>query len=263
MKNKIEYPFYEAEIKTSGCAIELLVNGVPSFSNYKEGGMAVDWPINEMILKSGRQLFSFVVRRSDGEEHINDNAMIDFKIFVRDAFYNEEPRQLLFELPEKSFKGKNLDKYSFNHFFDAIVPYELEGWKNSTNIVNEDKKKLLNELIDWNDKFLNIFKNKKEEEYLKITNTRFEELSRAFYLDNDSKKMNKSRMFSSIHSSVKKIPLKEYELSFFGNGKLVGVRLPKESYGFKFESLEKEKPDFTELALFHRPKEGELLEVIR
>ena len=259
----INKPFYEAEIKTSGCAVELLINDVLCFSHYEEGGMAVDWPINEFILESGRQLFSIRAICYKGEEKINDNALLSLKIFVRDAFFNEAPRQLVFELPFINFKEKTAQHYTYGLFFEAKVPYKLEGWKNSRSLVQEDTDKLLRELSVWYNRFFEIFINEDETEYLKITKNRFDELSEVFYLDKASKESNKSRMFSSIHSSVKKVSFNKYRLHFYGNGKLVGLKLPKEPCGFKFQSLVKGKPSFTELVLFHRKKENGLLEIIR
>ncbi|MDO6811226.1 hypothetical protein Q4603_21595 [Zobellia galactanivorans] len=49
MAEKIKHPFYEFEIISSGCAVELLVNDMPCFQNYLKGGITVDWPVNVSI----------------------------------------------------------------------------------------------------------------------------------------------------------------------------------------------------------------------
>ncbi|WP_026449527.1 hypothetical protein [Aequorivita capsosiphonis] len=160
MDSNLEHPFYEVEIKTSGCVIEILINDIPSFSNYKEGGMAVDWPINECILKSGVQLFSINAKKYPDEEKFKEKATISFKVFVRDAFkstvrnelYEEVPRILVFEIPLIDFKGKEVQKYTYSGNFRATVPYIIDSWKDSVSFVNDDKENLLSELYSWYNK---------------------------------------------------------------------------------------------------------------
>ncbi|MBU3024059.1 hypothetical protein [Zobellia galactanivorans] len=91
MAEKIKHPFYEFEIIPSGCAVELLVNAMPCFQNYLKGGMAVDWPVNEYILKSGTQLFEINAFPYDGLGTIDQRATIAIKVFVRDALVENTP----------------------------------------------------------------------------------------------------------------------------------------------------------------------------
>lgn len=271
MNLNIEHPFYEVEIKTRGCVVELLINDIPSFSNYKEGDMAVDWPINECISKSGVQLFNIKVKKYPDEEVFNKKAKIFFKVFVRDAykstvlndFQKEVPRILLFELPLINFEDKEVQKYTYASHFRAMVPYELNSWENSVSLLNDEKDSLLSELYTWYNKFYNIFKNTDETEYHKITADRFNDLAEVFYLDTKSKNEVASRMFSSIHSSIEKVPFIGCELNVFGNGKLVGLKFPNEPYGFKYKSSVEGKPNFVELLLFHRKEKGAGLSIIR
>lgn len=256
-------PFYEIEVKTNDCPVEVLVNDVPCFANYRKGGMAVDWPINENILKRGRQHFEIKVFPYEGEDEIRDNAFVGIKVYVRGAFVENTPRILVDEYPMIEFKGKKSQQYSYQNVFIAEVTYENGGWQNSVNLLEEDKVKLFDEVVSWYDKLHHIFVNKDQATYNKINKERLNELTVANYWDAAFVKKEQKSSFSSLPVEIKKAPIEQYQLQFYGNGKIIGIKLPYRSPGFVFQLEEDEKQDFLEFALLHRKNEGEGLEIIR
>ncbi|UGU14797.1 hypothetical protein LS482_13960 [Sinomicrobium kalidii] len=265
MKIRIHYfqilktPFYEIEVKTNDCPVEVLVNDVPCFANYRKGGMAVDWLINENILETGRQHFEIRSFPYEGEAEIRDNAFIKVKIYVRDAFVENAPRALVEEFPLIEFKGKKRQQYSYQNIFAAKVPYQNEGWKNSVDLLNEDKDKLLEELTGRYDELLRVFRSKDQTEYDKINKERIEELTIANYWDDATVKREQERSFSSLPAKINKVPIENYQLMFYGNGKIVALKLPYRSPGFVYVLEKDKKQDFLEFALFYRKdREGDL-----
>lgn len=259
----LESPFYEAEIKTSGCAFELLVNDVPCFINYEEGGMAVDWPVNEQILSSGRQQLTLKIYPYREEQLINPRARVEFRLYVRDAF-NGIARQLVKALPEIRFdRGEQLLEYSQEDFFEAKVPYVLEGWKNSVYLLREDENILLNAAAHVYDELYTIFKSKNINAYGRLNEDRHKEIATAFYIDSIQMKERLPAMIPKFRGDFIQIPFNQYKIRFFGHGKLVGIHLPYEPCGFMFESTSGDGKVVTELALFHRKGKGEPLSLIR
>lgn len=149
-------------------------------------------------------------------------------------------------------------------YFQAEVPYHLEGWTNSISLEKEDKNKLLKELDEWYNDFYDIFTKQDLSKYIQLTEQRTKEINTSFYLSDEE--IEGLDYFKNIPKNLKKVPLDNYELVFYADGKLVGLRIPHELSGFKFQLdlKEPEKNDnFIEMALFHRKQPDAKLSIIR
>lgn len=91
--------------------------------------MAVDWPINENILESGRQHFEIRSFPYEGEAEIRDNAFIKVKIYVRDAFVENAPRALVEEFPLIEFKGKKDSNIAIKTFLRQKFHIKMKDGK--------------------------------------------------------------------------------------------------------------------------------------
>ncbi|HEX8576782.1 MAG TPA: hypothetical protein VF677_10865 [Flavobacterium sp.] len=261
-------PFYLAEIQIRNCQAQLLINDVPCFDSYKQGGTAVDWPINPYILSSGRQFYTIKANCFEHEDRISKHASIDFKITVRDAFDFSIPKTIVKQHFKIAFEEKDTQMYSSGDFFDARVPYHLEGWINSfdfSNYINGDnptRRKILKEIEEYYDIFYEIIKNKSTDKYNLINNNRFEEIATAFYLNENEKNDRKKSILNSSKQDVSKIDFSQYNLHFYGNkNQLVGMKIKNQPCGFVFES--EEGMVITELALFHLKKQNNKITLIR
>ncbi|WP_444647573.1 hypothetical protein [Flavobacterium columnare] len=261
-------PFYLAKIQIRNCQAELLINDVPCFDSYKEGGTAVDWPINEYILNSGRQFYTINANCFENENKISKYASIDFKITVRDAFDFSIPKQIIKQHLKISFEEKDIQMYSTGGFFEAQIPYTLEGWTNSfsfsdyVNGNNTIKQKLFNELEEYYELFHQIIKNRDTNKYNLINSQRFEEITTAFYLTKEEKESRKNTILNSSKQDVHKIDFSNYSLKFYGNkNQLVGIKIKDQPCGFVFEN--QEGMIITELALFHQKNNENKLSLIR
>ena len=264
MKN----PFYLAELQVRNCQAELLINDIPCFEHYKEGGMAVDWPINSYILNSGRQFFTIKANCFEHEERISKHASIELKITVRDAFDFSVPKQVVKQQIPISFEEKDTQMYTTGDFFEAEIPYILEGWKNSFNFSdyvngnNPVKDGILKELENYYENFHQIIKNRETDKYNSLNNQRFEEITTAFYLNEEEKEARKKTILNSSRQDVQKIDFSEYSLHFYGDkNQVIGVKINDQPCGFVFEN--NEGMIITELALFHRKRGEDKLTLIR
>ncbi|WP_303838978.1 hypothetical protein [Apibacter mensalis] len=267
--NKINMhsPFYEIEVSTRGCAIDLFVNDILVFTNYETGSMAVDWPINQWILsKEGKQAVKAIVYPFDGQEFISTKAEVDLKVFVKDVSLETMKRHVVLSFPHITFTNDiQLPVFKTETlYFQAEVPYHFEGWTNSVSLEKEDKNKLLKELDEWYNEFYDIFTKQDRSKYIQLTEQRLKEINTSFYLSDEE--IEELDYFKNLPRNLKKVPLDDYELVFYADGKLVGLRIPHELSGFKFQLDFKEpeqKGNFIEMALFHRKKTDAKLSIIR
>lgn len=264
MKN----PFYLAELQVRNCQAELLINDIPCFEHSKEGGMAVDWPINSYILKSGKQFFTIKANCFENEGRISRQASVDLKITVRDAFDFSFPKQVIKQHFPISFEDKDTQMYTSGDFFEAEVPYVLEGWKNSfdfsdyINGNNPVKEGILKELEIYYETFHTIIQNRETDRYNALNSQRFEEITTAFYLSKEEKEARKKTILNSSKQNVGKIDFSGYSLHFYGNkNQVVGIKTHDQPCGFVFENSE--GMIITELALFHRKNGENKLSLIR
>lgn len=265
MQYDYKHPIYEFSIDSRECAIDLKVNDLPCFSNYDRGGVALDWPVNANLLSSGKQFYSFSIFPYEDENYINKKAIVNAKISVRDALDYSKPRILISEIsiPEFVKDEEQRKEFQISGEFEANIPYNHEGWKNSENLLNEDKKLLFEEIEDFYNELYNIFKSYNIEKYKKYTRVRFNELCNSFYLTEQEMKKREVSFIPKFEGEIQKISIENYQIIFLGGGKLVALRIPNEPIGLKFISDDETDSVIYEQAIFHRKSEGAPLTLIR
>ncbi|HEX8576629.1 MAG TPA: hypothetical protein VF677_10095 [Flavobacterium sp.] len=159
---------------------------------------------------------------------------------------------------------ESLPFYIVKGIFYADVPYKLEGWENSIDLTKENKKQLFDELIQWNEKLINIYRNSDIDKYNEIYKKRKTDFNIVFY----AKKNSLSSVGDAFHSKFKDLITlsnDNYGLVFYANGKLVSLKLPYKLPGFTFEPKVKNEDSLgiSLIIFFHRLKPGAPLEVIR
>lgn len=265
MQHNYKNPIYEFSIDSRECSIDLKINGLPCFSNYEPGGVALDWPVNTNLLSSGKQSYSLSLMPYEDEDFINKKAIVKAKISVRDSLDLSKPRLLISEISIPDFsKEEDLRKeLHIRGEFDANIPYNHEGWTNSVNIINEDKELLFEELKDFYDGLYTIFKTHNIDKYKSLTNVRFRELCGSFYLNDEEMKRREVLFIPKFKGAIGKVPIENYEMIFLGEGKLVALRIPNEPIGLKFISDDDTDNIIYEQAIFHRKNPEDSLSLIR
>ncbi len=255
-------PIYYFEIKVLYAYVELYINDLLVFAHYEDNGSIwVDWPINQYILKSGNQSFEIRIIPYKNNTNFSDNTLLEFGIHVLDESIND--RKEILEKSEININQKSKTPlFIHKNSFNAEVPYENLGWTNSIDLSKENKDQLLVEILKWNSELLNIYRTSDISLYNKLYKDRDYEFSKAYY------KTYQEGTKDIFHSKFKNLDLINndlYELKFYGNNKLVSVKLPKELPGFTFEPTLKDEDSLgiSLLTFFHRKKEGDPLEIIR
>lgn len=259
----INEPFYELEIKTANCNIEIIINDLPIFSHYENGSIALDYPINNTILSSGKQFVEVRILSADDQLKISQYATCELKVFVKEANIEASGRSLVYEIPVIEFKEKKLPTFKSVYSFVADVPYKNTGWVNSIDLKKLDENLLVKELEDCLQKIMSIYNSRNEKEYVQFFKDRNIEHNRSFYLTSDEIKENEDSIFYGLPEKIESIGKSFYKLVFYGGGKLISLQAKDEPPGFVFESLNKDEYGFTDMVLFHKKDIASPLEVIR
>lgn len=260
----IREPFYQLEIKTANCYIEILVNDLPIFSNYQEGGMAVDYPINNALLTSGEQSLEVRILPSEGSEKISRYADHEVNVYVKEANREASGRQLVFAVPKNTdYKEQSLLVSKQNAIFPAEIPYHNTGWKDSVDLRLFDQEILFQELKSELSKMTAIYNSKNIADYRSMYKDRIREHNKSFYLTKEEIEENDASTFSGLPAKLKSVDPRTYKMVFFGNGKLVSLQTKMQPPGFVFESVDENEYGFTEMVLFHKKTPNSPLEIIR
>ncbi|HEX8576626.1 MAG TPA: hypothetical protein VF677_10080 [Flavobacterium sp.] len=240
-----------------------MVNDLPVFSNYEEGGLAVDYPINDAILGSGKQSIEIKILSAKAGENISKYARAEIKIYVKEANKEASGRNMVLEVPMINFNENKFPVNSNIYSFVATVPYKNRGWESSINLKTIDKNVLIRALEDKLHIIMLIYNSRNEKEYNKFFENRNEEHNRCFYLTKTEIEDNKDTVFYGLPQKIESINKNLYKLVFYGNDKLVSLQAKHQPPGFVFESINKDEYGFTEMVLFHIKDKNSSLEAIR
>jgi len=268
-------PTYTLHIEiAANFTFEALVNDYPIFVEYTPRTISGSIPINEAILKSGKQKLTIrmtpPVDKSYNMGHEIDMENIALKLSINYGEYvlekvDQFKEALRYELPKQ--KGK-LPYYEVNLEFDAIAPYQndIEGWQDGVDLTKEDKNKLLKEVEDFYKNMIQHYENHDVNSLASKYYKRQFEIAQTLYqtkiydsqivADEWVKDVNETRPFI----------FDQYMLRFYGDGKMVAL-VKTDKYYINLSTIMREDPKTGKSVWYHmylhRPKPGAPLEVIR
>lgn len=264
-KNMIKNPYYIAEITSSRCSVEFLLNGIPNYNHFEEENTAstatIEWPINPFIIDNGLQHFGIKILPLKNSVSILPKAYVRVKIYKAEAIEEYVPQELVSEEIEVTFTDKkNLPFYIIKDVFQAELPFNFTGWENSVDLSKENQDELYQEIIKWNEEIAGIYQTSNQEKYQKAFKSRDLELNKSLYLP-----QNKSFSFHPEDKNIIALPNKLYKLELCANGKLASVRMLYELPGFRYDPKIKDENamGFSLNVYFHRREKGLPLEIIR
>lgn len=274
------YPEYRLEQYSSNCRWEIRVNDVLLFlgemSNTRNGSISNNsfW-LNPNILHSGKQTISIRIYPVEGQKTLGEHAT--FRIigldFYPDKIHDKSnyTRLLSWELTDNDIR--DLPYIIITKEFNAVVPYTNVGWEKSKDLrkIKEldkmviAKMKELEEIIKSKDgvKNLNLVKRSVQEKYIcSYSGPKTIEADCNDYitnLDQDSKDIQDIHWF----------PYTNYELVFYGNGRVVSLRRigrTSNFYGPAYFGKWKDDKSNAEIwydKFYHMAEDSNELEIIR
>ena len=206
---------------------ELYINDIKADYDYVGANNGVD--INPYILKNGKykvKLRIFPAFKA-GEKLIEfddiEKSNISFDSYIRNKETNEILNYNSIPLPIVAPKE---DVPYFEQEWDVELtelPYELEGWSKGQDLRKWDKDKLEKKVVAYYQKLWHILNNGEGERWTKLTQKRINETAIFYY---ESQEENQEAIKNNQQNIEKyctnmMIPLEDYEMKLYAEGKLV------------------------------------------
>lgn len=282
---------YHAIVSTGAATVEVYINGYPIHQEKavvgQSGRTGGSNPINECILKSGEQTWEvrvYPVYNSDGTQQAQLSKEVRFTIrldklrFNDNGVHNLADPVILMETPkafevsatgntEETYKDAGKPMMIYKGTFNADVPYTLKGWESSLDLTKEDKNLLEKELLEKYKELWDLL-DKRQTDLLaeKILN-REKEISQVLFYTKDENDNYLKTFFDKFGKEGKKMkPLGNYKMVFYGNKMVALVSndpVYKDYPVLRANYGEDGRKMLSYIMVFHRPKAGAPLEIIR
>ena len=206
---------------------ELYINDIKADCDYVGANSGVD--MNPYILKNGKykvKLRIFPAFKA-GEKLIASkdikNSNISFGSYIRnketDEILNYEDKPLPITAPKE-------DVPYFEQEWDVEItdlPYELEGWSKGQDLRKWDKDKLEKKVVAYYQKLWRILNNGEGEKYVEVWKKADQELFSYYYTTQERYLKLVENTIEDVEEYCKgtMIPLEDYEMKLYAEGKLV------------------------------------------
>ena len=206
---------------------ELYINDIKADCDYVGANSGVD--MNPYILKNGKykvKLRIFPAFKA-GEKLIASkdikNSNISFGSYIR----NKETDEILnYEDKPLPITAPTIDVPYFEQEWEVEItdlPYELEGWSKGQDLRKWDKKELEKKVVAYYQKLWHILNNGEGGRWTKLTQKRINETAIFYY---ESQEENQEAIKNNQQNIEKyctnnMIPLEDYEMELYAEGKLV------------------------------------------
>ena len=263
-------PYYIVKIQAQACYYEILLNDILVVSYGASGGISNELPLNYYILKSGKQLLK--IRLSPMFSNLKLSKQVDFNLNVGfnnitgEKILGEYIENLKFDLPV-TVKNNELPLFEIELPFEAKVPWDYsQNFENAQNLKSNPKiNSLVNEIVN---KLHGALLNKDQNIYNNIYLNTLVKQSDVMY--SSQKEIKESVDFMNLSKVKSVLPIPEYEIRFYGNGKIARVLGNiKDEYGNRYVIKYKVAPlkeggqdgESSEDQLFYLPKGKTELEI--
>ncbi|MFK7048336.1 hypothetical protein FLACOL_01260 [Flavobacterium columnare] len=232
---------YKFRYENFDCYFEILVNDIPCYKDFFEPRAGSAFEINQCIFKSGTQKLTFRMYPADPDnptiEKFTEDAYLSFQLKSYDK-QDKEAEDIVyqkFKTPVTTSKdqyGNIIEKFIANgktyyegsFTFEATVPYQLQGFDKMQDLRKMDKKVLEQKLLAKYQEIWQVYNNKQYDDIARIS---FDKLKDEFVSMYDTKE-GIGEGWDNIIRGIKNEtfemqPLKDYELEFFADGKLVAL----------------------------------------
>ena len=206
---------------------ELYINDIKADCDYVVANSGVD--MNPYILKNGKykvKLRIFPAFKA-GEKLIASkdikNSNISFGSYIR----NRETDEILnYEDKPLPITAPTIDVPYFEQEWEVELtdlPYELEGWSKGQDLRKWDKKELEKKVVEYYQKLWRILNNGEGEKYVEVWKKADQELFSYYYTTQERYLKLVENTIEDVEEYCKgtMIPLEDYEMKLYAEGKLV------------------------------------------
>ena len=213
---------------TTNIPVIVYVNDIKASELNMPLGTAID--LNPYVLKNGKckiKLQIFPLFRK-GDTLVTVENIMRCNLFFGSYIRNKETNEILNYKADVALPivAPKEDVPYFEQEWDVELtelPYELEGWNKGQDLRKWDKDKLEKKVVAYYQKLWSILNNGEGERWTKLTQKRINETAIFYY---ESEEENQKAIKNNQQNIVKyctnmMIPLEDYEMKLYAEGKLV------------------------------------------
>ena len=213
---------------TTNIPVIVYVNDIKASELNMPLGTAID--LNPYVLKNGKckiklQIFPLFRR---GDTLVTVENIMRCNLFFGSYIRNKETDEILNYKADVALPivAPKEDVPYFEQEWDVELtelPYELEGWSKGQDLRKWDKKELEKKVVAYYQKLWHILNNGEGERWTKLTQKRINETAIFYY---ESQEENQEAIKNNQQNIEKyctnnMIPLEDYEMKLYAEGKLV------------------------------------------
>ena len=235
-------PQYVMHYFNGVCNFEIYINDFKVVKSFNNESFKTSKRINSFLLSKNNQL-KIILYPRDSVNKLNLQAGLDLKVNSyenTDRFSIEKQQSNLFiyQTPEDE---NGFFKYAGKEYFEQTVaftlpdvPYKIEGWKDSQDLRNFDKKLLEQKVIQAYQMIQKSFKERDLDKIAQFSYNKMKDQAIAQYFDEEEVQEGWEELISIAGAdNLEFFPLENYELVFYGEGRLVGLKSKKKDKGFR------------------------------
>ena len=235
-------PQYVMHYFNGVCNFEIYINDLKVVKSFNNESFKTSERINPFLLSKNNQL-KIILYPRDSVNKLNLQAGLDLKVNSyenTDRFSIEKQQSNLFiyQTPEDE---NGFFKYAGKEYFEQTVaftlpdvPYKIEGWKDSQDLRNFDKKLLEEKVLQAYQMIQKSFKERDLDKIAQFSYNKMKDQAIAQYFDEEEVQEGWEKLISIAGTdNLEFFPLENYELVFYGEGRLVGLKSKKKDKGFR------------------------------
>ena len=235
-------PQYVMHYFNGVCNFEIYINDFKVVKSFNNESFKTSERINPFLLSKNNQL-KIILYPRDSVNKLNLQAGLDLKVNSyenTDRFSIEKQQSNLFiyQTPEDE---NGFFKYAGKEYFEQTVnftlpevPYKIEGWKDSQDLRNFDKKLLEQKVLQAYQMIQKSFKERDLDKIAQFSYNKMKDQAIAQYFDEEEVQEGWEELISIAGGdNLEFFPLENYELVFYGEGRLVGLKSKKKAKGFR------------------------------
>ena len=235
-------PQYVMHYFNGVCNFEIYINDLKVVKSFNNESFKTSERINPFLLSKNNQL-KIILYPRDSVNKLNLQAGLDLKVNSyenTDRFSIEKQQSNLFiyHTPEDE---NGFFKYAGKEYFEQTVaftlpdvPYKIEGWKDSQDLRNFDKKLLEQKVLQAYQMIQKSFKERDLDKIAQFSYNKMKDQAIAQYFDEEEVQEGWEELISIAGAdNLEFFPLENYELVFYGEGRLVGLKSKKKDKGFR------------------------------
>lgn len=228
---------YYFSISPKECYYEILINDVPVYRHFEDGGVSSPVCLNPYINHSGAQTFTYRLypQNTGADEgslkNLTADTHLNIKLFARkeaDRINAYKNQKIVFNhttatsADGHTFPGAGKNFYEYTITFQAEVPYKLLGTDDSQDLSKLDQKTLLSKTQTAYQYYWKLIKDKKMDDYFRLGfKSDVAEIQSCYVKAEDLEAVEDADKFHFLIPEFKLANMKDYQMHLYGNGKIV------------------------------------------